>query len=379
VQDQEQRIAVVGVSVVAAIFLALAVRTVAIAHGGGLDGNGGHYNRKTGEYHYHRGGPSYDSDPEPRYVAPKPKPKPKPKPVNIKGYILSGSTWILGQSIEGMNLKPFEHRQADGWDFYIDFERDLQLEEKPVIGDVTLFVKRDSIIGIQLRVPSSQRSFSAIRDYYSKRYPSNESYKYSSSSYRWSDDDGDSIYVHETDDSDTLIMYQLEGSSLPEIPAPPVPAPEPSQWEIPDVQPAPFIPTPELSDAYGYDVLRIIDGDTFVIQYGSTEETVRLIGVDTPETVHPTETVQAYGLEASAFLHNLLAGERVVISMEADDRDKYGRLLGYAWRLPDGLFVNAEIIRQGYGHAEVDYPCMYMEQFKELQRRAAANGKGLWR
>ena len=58
--------------------------------------------------------------------------------------------------------------------------------------------------------------------------------------------------------------------------------------------------------------------------------------------------------------------------------DKYGRLLAYLYRVPGGLFVNLEIVRQGYGHAYTEYPFEYMETFRDYERRAREAGKGLW-
>ena len=63
---------------------------------------------------------------------------------------------------------------------------------------------------------------------------------------------------------------------------------------------------------------------------------------------------------------------------EAATTDKYGRTLAYLYRAPDGLFVNAEIVRQGYGHAYTRFPFKYMEQFREYERIAREAGKGLW-
>ena len=63
---------------------------------------------------------------------------------------------------------------------------------------------------------------------------------------------------------------------------------------------------------------------------------------------------------------------------EAATTDKYGRTLAYLYRAPDGLFVNAEIVRQGYGHAYTRFSFKYMEQFREYERIAREAGKGLW-
>jgi len=127
--------------------------------------------------------------------------------------------------------------------------------------------------------------------------------------------------------------------------------------------------------------MRVIDGDTIdiLLDEGNVKR-VRLIGIDPPETVDPRKPVQAYGKEASNFLANLLKGEEVYIEFdeESDGVDKYGRLLLYLYRAPDGLFVNLEIIRQGYGHAYTKYPFKHKDLFVAYEKRARENGKGLW-
>ncbi len=142
----------------------------------------------------------------------------------------------------------------------------------------------------------------------------------------------------------------------------------------------PTLTTPDFSKSIAYPVLRVIDGDTIVVDSNGLKITVRLIGIDTPETKHPTKPVQYYGKEASRFTDNLLKGEKVYLvgDTEGDKIDKYGRTLAHVYRAPDGLFVNAEIIRQGYGHAYTRFPFKYMEEFKQLERFARKAEKGLW-
>ncbi len=123
-------------------------------------------------------------------------------------------------------------------------------------------------------------------------------------------------------------------------------------------------------------VSRVIDGDTFVIDTG---ERVRLIGVDTPETVDPRTDVEWFGREASAALKGLIGGRRVCLKRDRDgtiDRDRYGRLLRYAY--VDDLFVNREMILRGYAFAYTKYPFQYLEEFREAQRYARLNNRGLW-
>lgn len=137
-------------------------------------------------------------------------------------------------------------------------------------------------------------------------------------------------------------------------------------------------PVEDFSHDVAYSVLRVIDGDTVKIQYNGKPTTVRLIGVDTPETVHPNKPVERFGKEAEAFTRNLLLGEPVYLRFDTDRTDKYGRLLAYLYRAPDGLFVNLEIVRQGYGHAYTRFPFKNMELFRHFEQRAREVGKGLW-
>ena len=90
-----------------------------------------------------------------------------------------------------------------------------------------------------------------------------------------------------------------------------------------------------------YKVIRVIDGDTVKIDYRGKATNVRLIGVDTPETVHPNRPVEEYGKEASNFTKNLLQGESVYLRYDVERTDAYGRLLAYLYRAPDGLFVES--------------------------------------
>jgi micrococcal nuclease len=120
--------------------------------------------------------------------------------------------------------------------------------------------------------------------------------------------------------------------------------------------------------------VRVIDGDTIELDGG---ERVRLIGVDTPETVDPRRPVQSFGKEASAFTRRMVEGKNVRLEQDQDTRDRYGRTLAYVY-LQDGTFLNAEIIRQGYGHAYTRFPFRYEQQFVQLEREARESSRGLW-
>jgi micrococcal nuclease len=128
------------------------------------------------------------------------------------------------------------------------------------------------------------------------------------------------------------------------------------------------------ASAQGYAVTRVVDGDTVVLDAIGT---VRLIGIDTPETVDPRKPVQAFGLEASAALRSMLNGQRVRLEYDQQRRDRYGRTLAYLYLL-DGTFVNREMVRRGYAHAYLDYPFQYMDDFRTAEREAREASRGLW-
>lgn len=132
-----------------------------------------------------------------------------------------------------------------------------------------------------------------------------------------------------------------------------------------------------------YQVKRVIDGDTIIITDANEDIRLRLIGVDTPETVHPNKPVEHFGKEASEYLKNLLTGREVRLEFDPANsagkhRDRYGRLLAYVYRHPDGIFVNEAIIRGGYGFAYVKFPFQHLERFRALEREAREKGAGLW-
>lgn len=129
----------------------------------------------------------------------------------------------------------------------------------------------------------------------------------------------------------------------------------------------------------GIDVVveRVIDGDTIVV---SGKRHVRLIGVDTPETVDPHRPVGCFGKEASRFLTSLLPqGSPVRLVGDVEQDDRYGRVLAYVYRRADGLFVNAELVRQGFANVLTVAPNVaHTEEFVGLARDARNAGRGLW-
>lgn len=149
----------------------------------------------------------------------------------------------------------------------------------------------------------------------------------------------------------------------------------------PPVALAPIVETfqGETLDKNTFVVTRVVDGDTIVVTVPGKTEKVRLIGVDTPETVDPRKPVQCFGKEASDFTKSLLTNKSVRLESDSsqNDRDKYGRLLRYVF-LGD-TNINEKIIVEGYGH-EYTYrtPYKYQTEFKNAERLAREAKRGLW-
>lgn len=133
-------------------------------------------------------------------------------------------------------------------------------------------------------------------------------------------------------------------------------------------------------DLYGpYDVVRVVDGDTVVLSIGGRNEKVRLIGIDAPESVHPDSRKNTEeGVKASEHLSSLLDGEKVYISLDAEETDSYGRILAYLWD-GDGNMINLRMVEDGYAQVLTISPNVsYSEQFVDAERRAEKNKSGLW-
>ena len=126
-----------------------------------------------------------------------------------------------------------------------------------------------------------------------------------------------------------------------------------------------------------------VDGDTVKVNIDNpTEdlsrlEKIRMIGVDTPETVHPQKPVEYFGKKASEFTKKRLLHKTVYLAFDWNLRGKYGRLLAYIY-LADGTCHNAEIIKQGYGHAYTVFPFQFLDEFRKLEREAREKRRGLW-
>lgn len=163
------------------------------------------------------------------------------------------------------------------------------------------------------------------------------------------------------------------------------------------------------SDAPLYKVTRVVDGDTIVVNINGQDEKIRLIGVNTPESVDPRRPVECFGKEASNYTKSLLENQSVILESDPTqgDTDKYGRLLRYVL-LPGPITtptqfpspttqpaaptststtanqvstvnINLKLIQDGYAH-EYTYnkPYKYQKQFKQAQKEAEITQKGLW-
>ena len=127
-------------------------------------------------------------------------------------------------------------------------------------------------------------------------------------------------------------------------------------------------------------VERVVDGDTIIAQIGGRSEPVRLIGIDTPESVARNRPVECYGLEASQRLQELLpSGTAITVVRDVEIRDIYDRLLGYVVRSSDGLFVNLELVASGHA-ATLNFPPNdhYADALSQAESQATAAGRGLW-
>jgi micrococcal nuclease len=127
-------------------------------------------------------------------------------------------------------------------------------------------------------------------------------------------------------------------------------------------------------------VASVVDGDTIVVRIHGRGEHVRLIGIDTPETVAPSKPVMCFGKEASAETAALLPpGTPVQLVRDVEGRDDYGRLLAYVYRISDGLFVNLSLAEDGFADALPIAPnTAHADAFRTAVATARAERRGLW-
>ncbi|MBW2937539.1 thermonuclease family protein [Aureisphaera sp. CAU 1614] len=128
-------------------------------------------------------------------------------------------------------------------------------------------------------------------------------------------------------------------------------------------------------------VTKVVDGDTFWVDDGSDKGIkIRLIGVDAPESRNAFKKKKGYlGKEAKSYLSNLIEGRSVKLEYDVDSLDQYGRTLAYVY-LPDGTFVNANLVKNGYAMVMTIPPNVkYSDLFLKLQIIARQNNLGLWK
>ncbi len=142
-----------------------------------------------------------------------------------------------------------------------------------------------------------------------------------------------------------------------------------------------YYTAPKEASKPGFDYVKhVVDGDTIDVGMDGKTERVRLIGIDTPETVDPRKSVQCFGREASNKTKEMLSGKQVRLEADStqDNRDKYGRLLRYVF-LEDGTNYNQWLITQGYAHEYTyDTPYKFQTEFKAAERQARGLNLGLW-
>jgi micrococcal nuclease len=124
-------------------------------------------------------------------------------------------------------------------------------------------------------------------------------------------------------------------------------------------------------------VTRVVDGDTLIARVGAEDVRVRLIGIDTPETVAPNQPVECYGPPASAFTRRRLEGRDVELEFDVERLDRYGRTLAYVWL--GGELFNETLVREGYAVITTFPPDVrYVDRFVAAQRAAREQHLGLW-
>jgi endonuclease YncB( thermonuclease family) len=179
-----------------------------------------------------------------------------------------------------------------------------------------------------------------------------------------------------TDDADRVTgqpTQELTGTpQIPETVPPATDTPPPSATQPPAGTPAP------VSQRTEAQVIRVVDGDTIEVSMDGQAFTVRYIGSDTPETVHPEKPVEWMGPEASAANKELVGGKVVYLEKDISEIDHYDRLLRYVF-LADGTFVNAELVRLGYAQVSTYPPDVkYQDLLVQMQQEARDHERGLW-
>ncbi len=153
----------------------------------------------------------------------------------------------------------------------------------------------------------------------------------------------------------------------------------PSPGPPPVLPPAPLpIDTGELPYALTGAVVTVVDGDTIDVQLDDRTVCVRYLGMNTPETKHPTKGQEPCGAEASAANRQLVAGQTVRLELDVQPWDRDQRLLAYVY--VGEVMINAELVRQGYAQVATYPPNVrYADRFTQLQQEARAAGAGCWK
>jgi endonuclease YncB( thermonuclease family) len=127
-------------------------------------------------------------------------------------------------------------------------------------------------------------------------------------------------------------------------------------------------------------VERVVDGDTLVVRIGGDRERLRLLGIDAPEATDPEQPPECYGPEATARMAELLEpGAAIKLERDVEARDRFGRLLAYVFRRSDGLFVNLELVEEGFATTLVIEPNVaYRAEFGAAAASARDDSAGLW-
>ncbi len=145
--------------------------------------------------------------------------------------------------------------------------------------------------------------------------------------------------------------------------------------QVPSPTPSLVVPTTvKLSQLENVLVLRVVDGDTILIE-GNRK--LRYIGMNAPESVDPRRPVQCFGKEASKRNQELVEGKTITIEKDVSETDKYGRLLRYVYL--DGVMINKQLVEEGYAVAS-SYPpdIKHQPELRLAQKNAITNHRGLW-
>lgn len=176
-----------------------------------------------------------------------------------------------------------------------------------------------------------------------------------------------------------VISFTLTGKVINALPSTLTSTPKPEvKSEQTETTPSPttgpvstITPNPNITTTI---VVNVVDGDTFKIESG---ETVRMIGIDTPEKVHPSKPIQCYGKEASLKTEELIEGKEIRLEKDVSEKDRYNRLLRYVY--VGDVFVNEYLVREGYATSSSYSPDIkYQDKFVEAQKLAQEENKGLW-